>query len=165
MPLLVGNLLLFAAFSISITVYDLRQRRVPNRLLGAAYALWVLFLLASLSGAQLAGAALLQPRVLPAVVTALIAAVVSFIAGFTSRGRLGFGDVKLFPLLLGNLVLVAGVPAIFGYLITLPVCTLIAVLMQRICHTKTRKQQPLAFAPVLLSAWWAAWLGVMLGVF
>jgi leader peptidase (prepilin peptidase) / N-methyltransferase len=123
----------FLAVLVVLSAIDLRERRLPNRIVlpGAAVAL-------------LAQTVVMPDRWLEWVASAVLAATALLVAALINPRGLGMGDVKL-ALLLGAVLGAAVLPALLlGFLLTVPVA---AVLFLR--HGAAARKATLPLGPFL----------------
>lgn len=146
----VGAYAAFGVCSVALSVVDLREHRLPNRLVAWAALLTVTLLLnASLFTGEWA-------QLLAATAAAFTYFVVFLIFWWGGSGALGAGDVKIAPLI----GCVAGWVSPLTALMWVPLCIaatgIIAVFVAR-SHAVER----LAFGPVLLLG---CWIGVLISL-
>lgn len=147
--------LVFAAASVWLVIVDLREHRLPNRVvLGGTVAVFALLVF----GAFLAGASpeaeALWGNLRTGVIAALVYALAFFVMWWVAQNSVGAGDVKLAPLI----GLIAGWSGVWTAALWVPlgigVIGCIAALISR-----ARRRHAFAFGPVMLAA---CWVGVLL---
>lgn len=141
---------LFAAASARLIVVDLREHRLPNRLLAWSSGLvgGLLVLAASLGGEW--------GRLGSAILAAAVYGVAMLGLRLLGRGALGAGDVKLAPLVGAVSAWVDPWAAMLWTPLLIAVIGTVAGAVAR-----RRRRVELAFGPVMLAG---CWLGLGLGV-
>lgn len=153
MPALIGTVLewaalvVFAGASIALARVDLREHRLPNRLLALSMGAVMLLL---------AGSSLFADtwmRFATACIAAVIYALGFLLLWLPSRGALGAGDVKLAPLI----GMIAGWASSLAALLWVP----LGVALVGLCIAmvaKSKRQATHAFGPSMLAG---TWLGLL----
>lgn len=155
-------LCLFACVSVVLTVIDVRERRLPNRIVVPSSIGIIVLLSAAIGVAALAGdpAWELAGRGRASLTTTLGGAVVLGVAylvlAMLSRGALGGGDVKLAPLIGGVLGYFGGWGTIIvGTLAAFALAGMLAVGLLALRHR--RHQAPtIPFGPCMFAGAWLA---------
>lgn len=133
----------FAASSVRLIVIDLRERRLPNRLLGPTGAVFAVLLTAS---AVLGG---LWTDLGRAAVSGAVYGALLLTLRLLSPGAVGGGDVKLAPLVGAAAGWVGIDAAVVWAPLGIALCAGIAGV-----RAKARGQRDLAFGPALLVGGW-----------
>ncbi|NLA65156.1 MAG: hypothetical protein GX862_04375 [Leucobacter sp.] len=135
----------FACVSISLVFTDVREHRLPNRVLGYGGALtFVLLASSALASAQ-------WPRLWLAGMSAAVYAVCACVLWMATPGAIGAGDMNLAPII-GLVVGWWGTATAF--IMTPLLLGLIGVVVGGVALARRRRQ--VAFGPVMLAACWAA---------
>jgi len=137
--------LVLTGLLMSISLVDLRVRRIPN-ILCAALVLWALVQMFWLG----------QPKPVAAVVGMLAAGVLFLIVALVGRGAMGAGDIKL----------VAALGAVLGFPLIFPAlaCGIIAGGLAALVLIVTRRvgrKGFMAYGPYLALGSWVIWMGTM----
>lgn len=151
---LVAAYLVFAVVSVWLVVIDLKEHRLPNRIVAfGAGAIFVLLITSSVFAAASQNSQS-TGMLLTAVVAGVLYGIVFLILWYFAPTSMGAGDVKLAPLIglmagwSGLWVAVLWVPLLIG------VIGGVAGLVSRARHRKF-----FAFGPVMIAA---CWLGILL---
>lgn len=142
---------------------DIKHRLLKNKDIASAYLLTVSYLavvtLASLTSKQ--PCRFHAESLYAAFLTLVLSFAVGVAAGFTLKQNIGFGDIKLLPLLAALTVLELSVNALFYFAVITAIALLITAFLQRIilacssdksCIVKTNLIIPAG--PALLAGYW-----------
>lgn len=137
--------LVLTGLLMSISLVDLRVRRIPN-ILCAALVLWALVQMFWLG----------QPKPAAAAIGTLAAGVLFLIVALVGRGAMGAGDIKL----------VAALGAVLGFPLIFPAlaCGIIAGGLAALVLIVTRRvgrKGFMAYGPYLALGSWVIWMGAM----
>lgn len=146
--------LIFAVTSVWLVVIDLKEHRLPNRIV--AWASCVILVLLITSSGNAAAAQISEPwaGLIRAIIAGAAYVFVFFLLWFFAPNSLGAGDVKLAPLI----GLMAGWSGVWVAALWVPLMIGVIGSVAGVVH-RLRGRNHFAFGPVLLGA---CWLGILL---
>ena len=140
-----------ASGGIALTAIDLEHHRLPNAIV---YTTYPLAIVAVVVGLVITGE---WERLPGLAIGALVWLVVIGGSWLLTRGRgMGFGDVKLAPLLGGGLGLIGALEAAAGLLFALVIGAAVGIAL--LAGGRVGKRQAIAFGPFLVLGWFIATL-------